>query len=135
MWSNVPQLFYPCICQWTSRLFPYPVYCKYCCSEHWSTCVFQNSLYVLLYYSKYFIFEWLCHLVFFFSFIYLEVLVVAHRIFVAASRLLSSCGTWTPERPGSADLAPSDLVAPRHVGSQFPHWGLNLHTLHWKVDS
>ena len=27
------------------------------------------------------------------------------------------------------------LIAPRHVGSQFPDQGLNLHPLHWKVDS
>ena len=27
------------------------------------------------------------------------------------------------------------LVAPQHVGSQFPDQGLNLHSLHWKADS
>ena len=27
------------------------------------------------------------------------------------------------------------LVAPRHVGSYFPNQGLNLHPLHWKLDS
>ena len=25
------------ICQWTSRLLPYPTYCKCCCDEHWGT--------------------------------------------------------------------------------------------------
>ena len=25
-----------------SRLLPCPGYCKYCCIEHWGTCVFQN---------------------------------------------------------------------------------------------
>ena len=31
---HVPQLPYPFICQWTSRLFPYPSCCKHCCNEH-----------------------------------------------------------------------------------------------------
>ena len=31
----VPQLSYPFICQWTSRLIPCPGYCKQCCDEHW----------------------------------------------------------------------------------------------------
>ena len=38
----IPQLLYPFICQWTSRLFPCPGYCKECGNEHWSTCVFLN---------------------------------------------------------------------------------------------
>ena len=37
----VPQLLYAFICQWTSRLLPYPVYCKLCCSEHWAICLLQ----------------------------------------------------------------------------------------------
>ena len=36
----VPQLLYPFICQWTSRLLPFSGYCKQCCSEHWGICVF-----------------------------------------------------------------------------------------------
>ena len=32
----VPHLLYPFICQWTSRLFPCPGYCKYC-NELWRT--------------------------------------------------------------------------------------------------
>ena len=39
----VPQLSYPFICQWTSRLLPCPGYCKQCCSEYWGTCVAFNS--------------------------------------------------------------------------------------------
>ena len=31
----VAQLLYPLICWWTSRLCPYPSYCKLCCNEHW----------------------------------------------------------------------------------------------------
>ena len=38
-----PQLFYPFVCQWTSRLLPCPSYYKQCCSEHWGTCVSFNS--------------------------------------------------------------------------------------------
>ena len=37
----VPQLSYPFICWWTSRLLPYPGCYKECCDEHWGTCVFQ----------------------------------------------------------------------------------------------
>ena len=33
----VPQLSYPFICQWTSRLLPCPSYCKQCCNEQWGT--------------------------------------------------------------------------------------------------
>ena len=28
---------YQFLCQWTSRLFPCPGYCKQCCDEHWGT--------------------------------------------------------------------------------------------------
>ena len=31
----VPQLSYPFICWWTSRLVPCPGYYKQCCNEHW----------------------------------------------------------------------------------------------------
>ena len=33
----VPQLSYPFVCQWTSRLLPCPGYCKQCHDEHWDT--------------------------------------------------------------------------------------------------
>ena len=39
----VLQLSYPFVCQWTSRLFPCPGYCKQCCNEHWGTRVSFNS--------------------------------------------------------------------------------------------
>ena len=35
-----PHLLYPFTCRWTSRLLPCPSYCKWCCSEHWGTCIF-----------------------------------------------------------------------------------------------
>ena len=38
----VPQLLYPFIYWWTSRLLSCPSYCKYYFSEHWGTCVFFN---------------------------------------------------------------------------------------------
>ena len=31
----MPQLLYPFICWWTSRLLPCSSSCKQCCSEHW----------------------------------------------------------------------------------------------------
>ena len=37
--------FYLFICQLTCRLFPCPGYCKYCCSEHWGTCVIFNMVF------------------------------------------------------------------------------------------
>ena len=33
----VPQLSYPFVCWWTSRLLPCPAYCKQSCYEHWGT--------------------------------------------------------------------------------------------------
>ena len=39
----VPQLSYPFVCQWTSRLLPCPGYYKQCCDEHWGTHVSFNS--------------------------------------------------------------------------------------------
>ena len=39
----VPQLSYPFICQWTSRLLPCPGYCKQCCDEHWGARVSFRS--------------------------------------------------------------------------------------------
>ena len=39
----VPQLSYPFIYWWTSRLLPCPGYYKQCCSEHWGPCVSFNS--------------------------------------------------------------------------------------------
>ena len=38
----VPQLLYPFICRWTSRLLPCSSYCEWCCNEQWDTCVFFN---------------------------------------------------------------------------------------------
>ena len=38
----VAQLSYPFICWWTSRLLPWPSYCKQCCNEHSSTHVSFN---------------------------------------------------------------------------------------------
>ena len=39
----VPQLSYPFICWWASRLLPCPGYYKHCCDEHWGTRVSFNS--------------------------------------------------------------------------------------------
>ena len=45
----VPQLPYPLVCWWTSRLLPCPSYCKQCCNEHWSTHVIFNSGFLSVY--------------------------------------------------------------------------------------
>ena len=38
----IPQLPYPFVCRWTSRLLPCPGYYKQCCNEHWRTCAVSN---------------------------------------------------------------------------------------------
>ncbi|MFX8335481.1 hypothetical protein ABTL52_19730, partial [Acinetobacter baumannii] len=39
----VPQLPYPFVCRWTSRLPACPGYCRECCDEHWGTRVSCSS--------------------------------------------------------------------------------------------
>ena len=46
---HVPQLPYPSICWWTSKLFPCTRYCKKSCNEHWGTCVSFNSGFLSVY--------------------------------------------------------------------------------------
>ena len=47
---HVPQLSYPFVCRWTSRLLPRPSYCKQCCDEHWRTRQFPlNSGFLSVY--------------------------------------------------------------------------------------
>ena len=48
----VPQLSYPLICWWTSRLLPCPGYYKQCCDEHWGTCASFNSGFLDVYAQK-----------------------------------------------------------------------------------
>ena len=85
---------------------------------------------------KYFIFEWLCHLVFFFIYLFC---CVGSQLWHTGS-LLQQAG-FSPvvahglQSARAQQLYPADLVAPRHVGSQFPNLGLNLCALHWKVNS
>ena len=57
----VPQLLYPFIYQWTSRLFPLSSYCKYCFSEHWDTCIFFNFDFLRVYDQ-----EWDCWVIWWF---------------------------------------------------------------------
>ena len=45
----VPQLSYPFICWWTSRLLPCPGYYKQCCNEHLGTRVSFNSGFLSVY--------------------------------------------------------------------------------------
>ena len=45
----VPQLSYPFICWWTSRLLPCPGYYKQCCDEQWGTRVSFNSDFLSVY--------------------------------------------------------------------------------------
>ena len=70
---QVPQLLYPFICQWTSRLLQCPSYCKQCCNEHWGTYVFF-SVGFLRVYSQ----QWDCWVIWWF---YSQILRNLHTIF------------------------------------------------------
>ena len=45
----VPQLLYPFICRWTSRLLLYPSYCKQCYHEHGGAYVFFSYGFLRVY--------------------------------------------------------------------------------------
>ena len=45
----VPQLSYPFVCLWTSRLLPCPGYYKQCCDEYWGTRVSFPSAFLSVY--------------------------------------------------------------------------------------
>ena len=63
----VPQLSYPFICWWTSRLLPCPSYCKRCCDEHWATCVSFSSGFLGVYAQ-----QWDCWVIWKFCFQFLK---------------------------------------------------------------
>ena len=48
----VPQLPYPFVCWWASRLLPCPGYCKQYCDEHWGACVSFRSDFLHVYAQK-----------------------------------------------------------------------------------
>ena len=62
----VPQLSYPFVCRWTSRLLPCPGYCKQCCNEHWGTRISFNSGFLSVYVQ-----QWDCWIIrqFYFQFL------------------------------------------------------------------
>ena len=49
LYIYVPQLLYPFICQYTSRLPPCSHYFKQCCIEHLGTCVFFSFYFLWVY--------------------------------------------------------------------------------------
>ena len=57
----VPQLLYPFICRWTSKLLPCSSYCKQSCSEQWGTCVFFSFDFLRVYAQ-----EWDCWIIWWF---------------------------------------------------------------------
>ena len=64
---HVPQLPYPFVCRWTSRLLPCPSYCKQCCSEHWGTRVSFSSGFLGVYAQ-----QWDCWVIWQFCFQFLR---------------------------------------------------------------
>ena len=40
---------YPFLCWWTFVLFPCLSYCKWCCYEHWGSCIFSNYVFLQIY--------------------------------------------------------------------------------------
>ena len=63
----VPQLSYPFVCWWASRLLPCPGYYKQCCDEHWGTRVSFRSGFLGVYAQ-----EWDCWVIwqFYFQFFF-----------------------------------------------------------------
>ena len=59
----VPQLPYPSVCWWASRLLPCPGYYRQCCDEHWGTCVSFISGFLSIYAQ-----EWDCWVIWQFYF-------------------------------------------------------------------
>ena len=57
----VPQLSYPFVCWWTSRLLPCPGYCKQSWDEHWGTRVSFSSGFLGVYAQ-----QWECCIIFVF---------------------------------------------------------------------
>ena len=49
---HVPQLPYPLVCWWASRLLPCPGYYKQCCDEHWGARVSFRSGFLSAYAQK-----------------------------------------------------------------------------------
>ena len=60
---HVPQLSYPFVCWWASRLLPCPGYCKQCCDEHWGARVSFRSGFLAVYAQ-----EWDCWVIWKFCF-------------------------------------------------------------------
>ena len=63
----VPQLSYPQVCQWTSRVLPYPGYCKEYCDEHWGTRVSFSSGFLSVHAQ-----QWYCWVIWQFYFEFLK---------------------------------------------------------------
>ena len=63
----VPQLSYPFVCWWASRLLPCPGYCKQCCDKHWDTCISFNSGFLGVYAQ-----QWDCWVIWQFYFQFLK---------------------------------------------------------------
>ena len=55
--------------------------------------------------------------------------------FFAALGLHCQRAGYQSQARGLPLVAEGSLVAPQHVGTWFPDQRLNLHRLHWKVDS
>ena len=51
----VPHLLYPFLCWWTFKLLPCLGYCKQCCNEHWSACIFSDHVFLWIHAQ-----EWDC---------------------------------------------------------------------------
>ena len=82
----VPQLSYPLVCWWTSRLLPCPGYYKQCCDEHWGKRVSFILFYFILHVSFNFGFlgvyaqQWDCWVLWQFYFQFFKNLhIVLHR--------------------------------------------------------
>ena len=73
----VPQLPYPFVCWWASRLLPCTGYYKQCCGEHWGARVSFRSGFLSVYTQ-----EWVCWVIwqFYFQLFFFFIIVVGFVI-------------------------------------------------------